>query len=299
MLKRSAISSEFSASRSSRSRRRRVRAPRQGALRRHASACGQSAYSYAGLQSNSKAHGVSATLAPVKAPSVLDGHVGGWVGVGGTTPARAARPSGSRSASPRSATARQSQHVLRGHGPRRAARSTSSSPRTSGRRDTHRVSVLEMARRKSWWRVWVDGQPVSPPIHLPGSHGAWYPQAVAENWNGGTGACNGYAYRSRDVALAQHERRQLAAARRQLRLPGPGLPRRPDRGDAGALPRDEPVGAPAPRQRIVSGVPTGISLASFRIDSFGMRMQPCETRPGGSAARSCRGCRRSRRRASR
>ena len=31
---------------------------------------------------------------------------------------------------------------------------------------------------------------------------------------------------------------------------------------------------------MVSGVPTDISRASFRIDSFGMRMQPCETGPG-------------------
>ena len=40
---------------------------------------------------------------------------------------------------------------------------------------------------------------------------------------------------------------------------------------------------PSPRSRrrraqtIVIGVPTGISRDSFRIDSFGMRMQPCET----------------------
>ena len=59
-----------------------------------------------------------------------------------------------------------------------------------------------MADRKSWWRVWVDRKPVSPPIHLPGSHGAWYPQAVAENWNGGTGACNAYEYSFTDITLA-------------------------------------------------------------------------------------------------
>ena len=29
-----------------------------------------------------------------------------------------------------------------------------------------------------------------------------------------------------------------------------------------------------------TGVPTGISLASLRTAAFGMRMQPCETRPG-------------------
>jgi hypothetical protein len=67
---------------------------------------------------------------------------------------------------------------------------------------SHTFAVLEMSRRPSWWRVWLDGEPVSPPIHLPGSHGAWYPQAVAENWNGGTGACNTYGYQFTDVSLA-------------------------------------------------------------------------------------------------
>jgi hypothetical protein len=68
--------------------------------------------------------------------------------------------------------------------------------------DKHHLSVLEMSGRNSWWRVWVDHRAVSPPIHLPGSHGSWYPQAVAENWNGGTGACNSYGYRFSNIALA-------------------------------------------------------------------------------------------------
>jgi hypothetical protein len=50
--------------------------------------------------------------------------------------------------------------------------------------------------------VWVDGKAVSPPIHLPGSHGTWYPEAIGENWNGGTGACNAFTYRFSDVMLA-------------------------------------------------------------------------------------------------
>jgi hypothetical protein len=59
-----------------------------------------------------------------------------------------------------------------------------------------------MSKRNSWWRVWVDHKPASGPIFLPKSHGSWYPQAVAENWNGGTGACNAYAYRFSNVRLA-------------------------------------------------------------------------------------------------
>ncbi len=42
---------------------------------------------------------------------------------------------------------------------------------------------------------------MSPPIHLPGSHGTWAPQAVAENQTG-TGTCNGYAYEFSNLAVA-------------------------------------------------------------------------------------------------
>lgn len=167
-----------------------------------ASGCGVSAFSYAGLQSNVKAHGVAATLVPVKAPAVSDGHVGGWVGVGGTN----AGPGGVAewiqvgfAAFSGADTSSRMYYEVTAPGSSPKYIELDSSVQTG---DTHRVAVLEMAGKKSWWRVWVDRKPVSPPIHLPGSHGAWYPQAVAENWNGGTGACNGYAYRFSDITLA-------------------------------------------------------------------------------------------------
>src|SRR5690242_18766525 len=47
-------------------------------------ACGsQSGYSYAGLGAPSRAFGVSAVVTPLNAFDVLNGHVAGWVGVGG------------------------------------------------------------------------------------------------------------------------------------------------------------------------------------------------------------------------
>jgi len=66
----------------------------------------------------------------------------------------------------------------------------------------HRFAVLEMAKRNGWWRVWLDGRAASPPIYLPGSDGTWFAQAIGENWNGGTGTCNGYAYRFSNVSRA-------------------------------------------------------------------------------------------------
>lgn len=166
-----------------------------------ATGCGVKTYSYAGLQADSKAHGVSATLASVAQPSVIDGHVGGWIGLGGTD----AGPGGTAewiqtgyAAFPSDSTSQMYYEVtVAGSQPKYVMIASN-----VGAGASHHFAVLEMAHRKAWWRVWVDGKPVSPPIHLPGSDNAWYPQAVAENWNGGTGACNSYTYRFSDVALA-------------------------------------------------------------------------------------------------
>jgi hypothetical protein len=177
--------------------------PAQGGPAR-AGACGGSEFSYAGLQSNVTAHGVAATLAPIEAPSVVDGHVGGWVGVGGTDsgPGGVAEWLQVGFAAFSGAHGRRTQmyyEVTRpGKLPRYVELAAGVKPGAK-----HRVAVLEMANRKTWWRVWVDGRAVSPPIHLPGSHGTWYPQVLGENWNGGTGTCNGYAYRFTDVTLAE------------------------------------------------------------------------------------------------
>src|SRR5262249_28911405 len=48
-----------------------------------ATGCGAKEFSYAGLQSDTTAHGVSASLSTTAAPGVINGHVGGWIGVGG------------------------------------------------------------------------------------------------------------------------------------------------------------------------------------------------------------------------
>jgi hypothetical protein len=166
-----------------------------------ATACIGKPYSYAGLLSESRAYGVSATLAATADPFVPSGHVGGWVGVGGTS----AGPGGRAEWIQVGLAAMTSDETYRMYyevtiaGSRPSYHELESNVRPG---ESHRYSVLEMAGRPSWWRVWVDGRPVSAPILLPGSAGNWYPQAVAENWNGGTGTCNGYGYRFSKLALA-------------------------------------------------------------------------------------------------
>src|SRR4029078_6517696 len=50
-----------------------------------ATGCGVKEYSYAGLESDTKGHGVRAPLWGRRPPAVTDGHVGGWIGVGGVS----------------------------------------------------------------------------------------------------------------------------------------------------------------------------------------------------------------------
>ena len=166
-----------------------------------ANACGASAYSYAGLQSATTAHGVGATVVPLQTPGVKAGHVGAWIGVGGTN----LGPNGSAEWIQIGFSAFEGDHISRIY---YEVTVPGSDPRyvevdahvNAG--EKHSFKVLETAKRKSWWRVWLDGKAVSPAIHLPGSHGAWYPQASAESWNGNVGACNSFSYRFSNVRLA-------------------------------------------------------------------------------------------------
>jgi hypothetical protein len=175
-------------------------APAEGG-KSSSNACGAKEFSYAGLQSENTAHGVSATITPLAAPSVSDGHVGGWIGVGGTDegPGGTAEwlQTGLASFAPDSSIRLYYEVTIAGKEPHYYELESNVQPG-----EKHNLAVLEMRKHSSWWRVWVDDKPATKPIHLPGSHGAWYPQALAENWNGGTGTCNTYAYRFANVRLA-------------------------------------------------------------------------------------------------
>jgi hypothetical protein len=166
-------------------------------------ACGQGGYSYAGLGAPNRAYGVSAVVTPLDAFAVLNGHVAGWVGVGGP-----------------------------GEGPGRTNEwlqiGLSGFPGITGsdvyyevalphRFPTYhqvatavpagkavKVTVLEIRNRPNYWRVWLNHRAVSPAIYLPQSHDRWTPIATAESWDGGTGGtCNTFLYRFRHVAVAQ------------------------------------------------------------------------------------------------
>ena len=157
-----------------------------------ASACGNRAYTYAGFAAAGRAHGVSAAITPLTPPEVANGHVAAWVGVGGPGAGPGGEDewlqAGGSGFSDHSALYYE---VARpGRAPEYFELRANLAP---GER--HRVTVLEMHRRHSWWRVFVDRRPVTAPIFLPRSHGRWAPIATAESWNGGAAVCNSFAYR--------------------------------------------------------------------------------------------------------
>ena len=166
-------------------------------------ACGNSSgYSYAGLAAPTHAYGISALITPLDAFNILNGHVAGWVGVGG--PGQG--PGG---------TNEWLQIGLSGF-PGVNGSDIYYEVTQPGRYPTYhqvdadlpvgtpvKVSVLEMHNRPDWWRVWVNHKPASAPIRLPESHARWSPIATAESWDGGTGgACNAFLYRFRHVSVA-------------------------------------------------------------------------------------------------
>lgn len=162
--------------------------------------CGSSGYSYAGLAAASPAAGISAVLAIVVAPRVRHGHVAAWVGVGGS----GLGPRGTDQWLQIGLAARAGKPVelyyevaLPGRRPAKVTLRAPISPRT-----TLRVAVLEMRGRTGTWRAWVGDRPVSPPIHLPESHGRFRPVATTETWDGGVTTCNRYVFRFADVRVA-------------------------------------------------------------------------------------------------
>ena len=168
-------------------------------------ACGSGAhgshgYAYAGHQATSVAHGVRAEIVSLSSPQVGNGHVAGWVGVGGP----GSGPDGEdqwlqAGIASLPGTAPMLYVELTRAGSEPAFRPIRFDLRPGER---HLIAVLEVSGRPGWWRVRVDGKPVTAPIALPGSSNRWKPIVTAESWDGGSPVCNGFAFRFAQVAVA-------------------------------------------------------------------------------------------------
>jgi hypothetical protein len=166
-------------------------------------ACGSKGYTYAGLASPTMAHGVAAKLTTIGASSVANGHIAGWVGVGGPGEGPNGKDEWIQVGFSGFAGSRNSDlyyEVTRaGFSPQYHEVAASLPPGSS-----RRVAVLEVSGQPNAWRVWVDGAPVSKAIYLPQSHGTWRGIATAESWTAnGKAACNGFGYRFDDIKIAQ------------------------------------------------------------------------------------------------
>jgi hypothetical protein len=162
---------------------------------------GNGGYTYAGHQATRKGHGVRATINAVSLPEVAAGHVAAWVGLGGP----GLGPNGEDmwiqvglASMPGLGTILYAEIARPGKTPQFVLLQDDVPVGES-----RRLAVLEMSRRPERWRVWVDGAPVTKPIHLPGSGGRWAPVATAESWNGGQVACNRFAFRFERVSVSQ------------------------------------------------------------------------------------------------
>src|SRR3954468_10817248 len=164
------------------------------------SACGHGGYSYAGFQSARVAHGIRADLVALGNPRVEQGHAAAWVGVGG--PGQGAGGSDAW-LQVGYATFQTSDIRLYFETNRPGAGTHFTQVQASVEPGTrHRLAVLEVVRRPGWWKVWVDGKPVSDPVYLPGSSNRWAPIATAETWDAGRRVCNLFSYRFDRVSVA-------------------------------------------------------------------------------------------------
>ena len=214
----------FSFSRSCHARSASPRSSASRALRpaSAATACAIDAdgngYTYAGHQASVAGHGVRATITPTRALNVAAGHVAGWVGVGGP----------GQGANGEDAWLQVGIASVEGTAPYLYAEVV-----RDGRQPqlmlldedlrvgvSRRVAVLETAERPGSWRVWVDGNPVTKPIHLRGSSGRWAPIATAESFNGGESGMQQVRVPLRAGLGLLRPRRLVAPVRARVPLPG-------------------------------------------------------------------------------
>ena len=162
-------------------------------------ACGVGGYSYAGPRTRPlPPFGIGATVTPLGGFNVVDGHVAGWVGVGGPHQG----PNGSNewlqvgfSGFPELTGNNLYYELTLPDRPTTYHQLGSNLPMGK----PARFAVLEMHGRPDWWRVWLNGSPASKPIYMPGSHRRWSPIATdgragtAEQPAGATASCTASA----------------------------------------------------------------------------------------------------------
>jgi hypothetical protein len=163
-----------------------------------AATCSPHPYAYAGLYSNQPAQGIEAVVTTLAASQVTAGHVAGWIGVGGTNVGPGGQAEWLQAGVNTQAGIGSELYVeitLPGRAPRYVTLASGVVPGTS-----YHLAVYELPGNEDSWQVLLNGKPAIAPVHLIGSS-HFKPMAIGESWNGGTPACNGFAYRFNQVHI--------------------------------------------------------------------------------------------------
>jgi hypothetical protein len=164
-----------------------------------AASCSPKAYAYAGLFSNLVAGGIKATVSTLATAEVTNGHVAGWIGVGGVHAGPNGEPEWLQTGIDTQAggsTEIYAETTQAGSDPQYKTLVAVVQPGTP-----YRLAVLALPGQPNVWQVWLNGKPVTDPVSLPGSS-RFAPMAMSESWDGGTPTCNGFAYRFAGLKIA-------------------------------------------------------------------------------------------------
>jgi len=157
-------------------------------------------YSYAGYAEQMLVHGIAATVSVTSTPTVANGHVAAWVGIGG------------EGLGPNGADEWLQVGVGQNEGGALRLYSEAVIPNGSNNAKTielgevkigerHRVGMQELPGRPGWWQSMLDGRPVSPAYHLPDLDKN-DPEAIGESYVSDMAACNRFAFRLGNVKVA-------------------------------------------------------------------------------------------------
>jgi hypothetical protein len=163
-------------------------------------ACGIRGYTYAGASETRVAGGIEASVSELTQPQVEDGQIAAWVGVGGPGEGRGGSDAWIQIGL--DAIADGGSHIYfevaqPGSGVNYHQLAL---PVKLGVR--YHVAVLETAKGRGLWRVWLNGAIASAAFYLPGSE-HWRPIFTGERWSAGAQACNLFAYRFDNVRVAR------------------------------------------------------------------------------------------------
>jgi len=164
-----------------------------------AATCSSQSYAYAGLFSNLTAGGIKATVTTLAAAQVRNGHVAGWIGVGGTNAGPGGVAEWLQTGVQESAggdTEIYAETTTPGGSPTYQMLVADVQPGTP-----YSLEVVELPGQANMWQVLLNGNAATSPVSLPGSS-SFEPMVMSESWNGGTPTCNGFDYHFGNVKIA-------------------------------------------------------------------------------------------------